>query len=249
MNLKIDAFTLCGPVRRINQDGILLHQQIITDGGLDYDTRLTAENPCVIAVADGMGGHLGGEVASGMVLASLNQFASQLQGTYSEQELLKNIHEWSQDIHQKLKEHGQANPSLLDMGSTLTAVLFVSSLIFLIHAGDTKLFRFRNNYLVKLSQDHSLSALTNDPSVPKNIIVNAFGVRDKVQPDIINITGKVLPGDILILCSDGITDGIEEEELENYISTDKDPLSAFLVEKAISMGSSDNSTAIVIRIN
>jgi len=248
MKLKTDACTLCGPARRINQDALLINGTIITDG--DFTSEWEGENASLnaIAVADGMGGHQGGEVASRMVLAHLHQLCLQFDGHKEASSLVSSFTEWAGKTHHAIREYGRDNHEFFGLGTTLTALMFFSEQIFLIHAGDTKLYRLRNGFLVKLTRDHSLAEMTGDPTVSKNIIVNAFGAGERMQPDVEDLSKKIIPGDILLLCSDGITDGISEEELEAFMNQQMEFLSRSLVQKAIEMGSSDNASAIVIQI-
>ena len=248
MKLTINACTLCGPMRRINQDALLVNGTIVTDGDFvsDWDGLSASSN--ALAVADGMGGHLGGEVASRMVLAHLNQFCQQLE-QQQESSLIGTLSLWAGNTHQTLRQYGKDNPEFSGLGTTLTALLFFQEHIFLVHAGDTKLFRLRNGFLVKLTRDHSLAEMTGDPSVPKNIIINAFGAGERMLPDVENLSKKIIPGDTLLLCSDGLTDGIAEEELESYMNQQIQITSHALVQKAIEMGSSDNASAILIQIS
>lgn len=248
MKLSIDAYTLCGPIRSINQDALLVDASIFTNQGETCEVNLSHQPILAIAVADGMGGHKGGEVASRMVLAQTSQFVKTLSPGLDEQTIATMILEWMTQLHQTIKQHGLTHPDLSGMGSTLTALLFHPSGIFLFHAGDTKLYRLRNEMLVQLTRDHNLAGMTHNPLAPKNILLNAIGTGERVIPDIENLVNKILPGDTLLICSDGLTDGLTNNSLENIILTNPNQSAKTLVEAAINGGSSDNCSAITLTV-
>lgn len=248
MKLSIDACTLCGPIRSINQDALLVNTSIFTNQGETCEVNLSQQPTLAIAVADGMGGHKGGEVASRMVLAHTSQFVKTLSPGMDEQTIATMILEWMTQLHHTIKQHGLTHPDLSGMGSTLTGLLFHPSGIFLFHAGDTKLYRLRNGILVQLTRDHNLAGMSHNPLAPKNILLNAIGPGEKVVPDIENLAGKILTGDTLLLCSDGLTDGLTDNTIETLILTNQNISAKSLVEAAIQNGSSDNCSAILLTV-
>ena len=117
----------------------------------------------------------------------------------------------------------------------------------MINIGDSRLYRFREGILSQLSRDHSLSEMTNNPDAPKNIIVNSFGAGQKIFFDFEDISTRILDSDILLLCSDGLTGELTDEEIEPILCQ-PDSID-ILINQAKDHGGKDNISIIICEIN
>ncbi len=241
MNIHISSITLKG-AREKNEDRILLGEEIIKDGRKDLDIYISENGSYIIALADGMGGHKAGDVAAEMLLELLRNEILNLPPDLSESELIEEINKLAQNAHNYLLEESKKKPELEKMGTTLIAVLFYNNLAYFFNAGDSRLYRFRDGYLARLSKDHSVKALTG---LPSHALLNSFGAGKTVFIDLSKL--KLFENDILLLCSDGLTDTLTDDEIEKILGLSQDPLKD-LVTAAFERGSEDNISLIIIYI-
>lgn len=242
MELRITALTNTG-LRERNEDRILLGEEILTEGRKDLSILLKEETCYLIALADGMGGHNAGEIAAEMVLKLMAREVHTVPLGLSESALVEQIRSGAQKAHAQILEESQRNPSWAGMGTTLVAVLFYGGLAWYFSAGDSRLYRLRDGCLVQVSQDHSIKAVTGAPS---HGLLNSFGGGKKVfVVDVARV--KVLDGDVLLLCSDGLTDMVTDEEIEEILNTAEDPAEE-LVRSALERGGQDNISVVTIHV-
>lgn len=241
MELRITALTNTGRRER-NEDRILLGEEILAEGRKDLSILLDGDACYLIALADGMGGYNAGEVAAEMVLKLMAREVHSVPSGLSESTLLEQIRSWAQKVHAQVLEESQRNPDLAGMGTTLVAVLLYGGLAYYFNAGDSRLYRLRDGCLVQISQDHSVKAVTG---VPSHMLLNSFGGGKTVFVDCAHL--KLLDSDVLLLCSDGLTDMITDDEIEAILNTAQDPAKE-LVVSALERGGQDNVSAIVIHI-
>lgn len=248
MKLKINAVSDIGCVRTNNEDMILIGNETLRDKAESYEFDFeSSEYPFIIAVADGMGGRKGGEYASEIVLNEMNRAIRSLPIDLPLSELRSTLKNDIITTHKQLIEEGIKDPTKAGMGSTFIGVLFFQNSIFMINIGDSRLYRFRDGILTQLSRDHSLSEMTNNPDAPKNIIVNSFGAGQKIFFDFEDISERLLDGDILLICSDGLTGELIDEEIETIL-TKPDSLD-ILLNQAKEHGGRDNTSIIICRIS
>lgn len=247
MKLIIQAMSDIGNVRTNNEDMILIGRDWFRNDFKDYEFDFdNTEIPLLLSVADGMGGHLGGEYASEIVLREMSNIIGSLPGSHSVSELRNILGSGINQIHSQLLQEGLDNPERKGMGSTFVGVFFYMNLVFMISIGDSRLYRYREGILSQLSRDHSLSEMTRNPDAPKNIIVNSFGAGEKIFFDFEDITDRILQNDILLLCSDGLNNELSDEEIEDILLRDSDP--AILVKAAKNKGGRDNISVILCYI-
>lgn len=245
MKLIINAISDIGNVRQNNEDMILVGNEFLRDTFKNYEFDFeSSEQPFLIAIADGMGGHKGGAYASEIVLTEMNKVICNLKGKFSNEYLKDFLNERITAIHTKLLDEGANNLEKTGMGSTFVGVLFFQNSIFLINIGDSRLYRFREEILTQLSRDHSLSEMTNNPDAPKNIIVNSFGAGQKIFFDFEDISNRILHNDKILLCSDGLNSELEDDEIESLISDTLNPIR--LVSAVKSKEGNDNVSVIII---
>lgn len=210
-------------------------------------------------LADGMGGYNGGEIASKLATNSVKSYIeSNFNKIQHEKEdildLIKNAIEYANMIvYEKSKE----NEELENMGTTLEVCLIYNNKAFIGHIGDSRIYRIRKNIIRKLTVDHSyVQELVNDGTITKeeaihhpkkNMLMKALGCTPYVEPDI-TVKG-FLKDDVIVICSDGLTNMISEQEIYDTVIHNNTNTSDVLVNKANELGGYDNITVITIYNN
>lgn len=247
MKLNIKAICDKGRIRQNNEDMILIGNTIVRDSKIHIEKEISDINKIFFtAVADGMGGHNAGEIASELVLKEFSKRIELLESNLSEKELREKFQNWAKEIHHIVLEEGNKDINKKGMGTTLIGLLFYNVNIFYINVGDSRLYRFRNGYLMQISKDHSLQEITGNKTIPSNIIVNSFGGGDDIFIDF-ERSGKILNQDLFLLCSDGLSDMLTEDEIENILKQEKDPVDKLFLE-ALNKGGKDNISIVLIEV-
>lgn len=235
----------------------LLRSGSATDTGLvrSVNQDLAVETGTLFAVADGMGGHAGGEVAARLAVDTLTlAFGSKPSGVG----LSEAVNEANRIVH----EHSLDNPELRGMGTTMTAAALVNEdgrdVIALVNVGDSRSYRYHDGDLTQITVDHSLAeemVRTGEISESeaavhphRHILTRALGVADDVTVDLWRI--QPTRGDRYLLCSDGLTNELDAEQIAEVLATVPDPQVAadLLVRAARTHGGSDNITAVVVDV-
>jgi protein phosphatase len=204
-------------------------------------------------VADGMGAHAVGEMASAIAADLIPHTYQKLAAQGPELALKKAFDEANTNIHQR----GQQNREFQGMGTTSTALLLRPEGAWIAHVGDSRAYRIRANHVEQLSFDHSLQwelarrqqvSPDSIAGIPSNVIVRSLGPEESVQVDVEG-PHQVQPGDLYVLCSDGLSNQLSDQELGAICN--QLPLQEacqFLVDLANLRGGPDNITVIAIRI-
>ena len=240
--------------------------------GHNEDTFLVREDLGLYLVADGMGGHQAGDIASVMVRLSVADFFEvsahaswdgQFDGPEDDQlptegrRLVAAIRKANRDVHSAARENAVHH----GMGSTVVAIYLPADGddMFIAHVGDSRCYRIRDGELELLTRDHSLvnEALALDPSMseedlallPSNIITRALGMEAEVAVDV--RATKTRPGDTYLLCSDGLSGLITKDEITEALVLVDEPeeVCALLVALANEAGGYDNITALAVRVS
>lgn len=218
-------------------------------------------------VADGMGGHASGEVASGMALDTLREFfkatSADPEATwpykmdksrgYEENRLITGIKLANLRIH----ESAQREPKLRGMGTTIVTMVVIDEGVLIAHVGDSRVYRIRDGKMEQLTDDHSLlndyikmkrlteEEIANFPH--KNVIVRALGMKDTVKVD--TRLDHPQPGDLYLLCSDGLCGPVTDEEIFELASSTNDLKQgvARLIDRANANGGPDNVTVVICK--
>ena len=213
--------------------------------------------PPLFAIADGMGGAQAGEVASRLAAAVLNETALVEDGELSEERIAELIQEANRRVFQRAREDAAAS----GMGTTMTVALVdgVAGTVAIGHVGDSRAYRVRNGELEQLTEDHSLvnellksGKLSPEEAMShpqRSVITRAIGTEPDVDVD--TFTVDALPGDLFLLCSDGLTDMISDEEILGLVRSGESDLDAAvrgLVEAANTSGGGDNITVVAFQI-
>lgn len=245
--LEVSAGCNRGRIRQNNEDMLLVDHRCMRDGACAMEVRIGRNDRTVLAVADGLGGHASGEVASGMVIRSLLHFFFALPSRLVLRDLRLEFQGWLERIHREVNAGSRKDEICQDgMGTTLVALFFYEGKVFWINCGDSRLYRFRGEVLSRISTDHSLFEMTGR-KCESHIIVNCIGAgASSCYIDFKDITDYVFDGDCFMLCSDGLSDMCADEQLEVLLSGKSD--AGKLVDAALAGGGKDNISAIVVRI-
>jgi serine/threonine protein phosphatase PrpC len=229
MRVTVGAASDIGQVREGNEDSFLVEQPLFV-------------------VADGMGGHRGGEVASSLALDTIQSLFVRGQGS-----LVGQVEEANRAVF----ERSQADRNVAGMGTTLTAALVDGDRVQLAHVGDSRAYLFHDHDLSLLTEDHTLvhrmvmdgeiSEAEAEVHPHRSILTRALGVDGRVKVD--ESTIEVAPGDRVLLCTDGLTGMVGEEQIRTILdSTPGDAQGAVerLISEANRAGGVDNITAVVL---
>jgi protein phosphatase len=252
--VKACAKTDIGFKREKNEDSYL----ILDDESEFIDTKHYGR---LYALADGMGGHTGGEIASKMACKGMTDYYSKTKNDQGCTDYFRARLQYLQltlyDVHNKIIEYGQVIREYEDMGTTLSVLVLIKDRALIAHVGDSRIYRLRGNFLEQLTEDHTFAQifLQKGYITPKvasehpirHIVTQALG---KGIEDIFLKMEKVKRGDTFLLCSDGLHDMLSDVEIKNVLSKSyalKDKCNR-LIDKALEMGGKDNVTVIVIQV-
>jgi len=231
VKISVGAASDIGRVRERNEDAYLVHEPLF-------------------AVADGMGGHRGGNVASLLAMETLGSFRMPEQGAATA--LVEDI----KKANLRVMERGESDRDLRGMGTTITAVVAEDAKAHVAHVGDSRAYLFRDGNLLQLTEDHTLvqrmvreGKLTQEEAghhPQRSILTRALGVEDGLDVD--ELTLDVHPGDRILLCTDGLTSMVDDRTILRILQEEPDPQSAAdrLVEAANEAGGEDNITVVVM---
>lgn len=249
--IRCVQLTDTGRVREHNEDAI----------GADLDAGL-------LVLADGMGGYNAGEVASGIAVKTVLQLVGEAcrreerNATDAETRMMRQtivlrdaVARANKVIHQTAK----TQPQCAGMGTTIAACLFFDNRVSLAHVGDSRIYRLRRNRFEQLTMDHSLLQELVDKgyysqeeaqrSTSKNYVTRALGVEPIVQVEIQE--DEVQPGDVYLLCSDGLPDMVEDEDIHLTISTfsaNLETVGQQLIQLSNDHGGKDNISVILAQV-
>ena len=244
--ISLSAACRVGCVRANNEDMVLAYDRLIRSDACQTVFDSANSDRFVVAVADGMGGHKGGEVASETTLRNLQFFISDLPRKLSEADYREALSEWLQSINAIIESNGRSDPELTDMGTTLVGLFYYAGHYYSANCGDSRLYRLHDGRLQQLTTDHSLNNMTGQKK-HSNIITNCIGAGCKNSYfDFTDITALVCPGDCFLLCSDGLNDMVPDDIIERLLAEGVSANS--LCEEAIAAGGFDNVSACVLRI-
>jgi serine/threonine protein phosphatase PrpC len=248
--LRFWPVTDVGRVRDANEDSFLV------------DKKLN-----LYVVADGMGGHAAGEVASSMAVRTFRDAVARARdmlddfergtGSVSRKDILRLLEGAIQEACSAIHAEAQRDETKRGMGTTLTGLLIIGSRGFIAHVGDSRCYLVRQGSVHQLSEDHSLinellkrgrlSKEQIDKLQYKNAVTRAVGVYESVEGDTLDF--DVLAGDRFLLCSDGLHGYFEDAEYASlFDQIPEDQLSQRLVDLANERGGKDNITAVVVRV-
>ena len=232
-----------GNVREINQDYFYISNSL--------------DEVQLYILADGMGGYNGGEIASSLAVQTAksyieNNFKDIEKDRDSIIQLLASSMEYANMVvYEKSKE----NSELKGMGTTLEICLIYNNKVYIGHVGDSRVYRIRKQFIRKLTQDHSYvqklvkeGTITNEQAAhhpQKNMLMKALGCNAFVEPDV--MVKGFLKDDILIMCSDGLSNLVAQETIFEMASKNIEQATKDLVKLANDRGGYDNITVVIIK--
>jgi serine/threonine protein phosphatase PrpC len=207
----------------------------------------------VWAVADGAGGHQGGEIASGL----LRQALSMLPRSQDQAGLVSHVHAAVSNTHLELRRMAEARGPSVTMASTVVALIMRGDAYSCLWAGDSRAYRLRDGHMQQITHDHSLvqelvdsgkiTAAEADHHPHGNIITRAVGADDSLVLD--RITDRLVSGDRFLLCSDGLFKALSESEIAVLLAPGaQDTPTEAMIAAAVARSASDNVTAVVVDV-
>ena len=232
-----------------------------TDVGLrrqnNEDVFLVSPEFDFCLAADGMGGAAAGEVAS-EIFAQTALSVFSINPNRSEKDTLYRVQKAYHTANEKILEHVSSHPDHKGMGCTAELLAFFEDHFILGHIGDSRTYWLRNGELEQLTEDHTLvqqqfqegliseDEIRNHPM--RHVIFRAVGIREELTIDVLK--GKTRPADLFLLCSDGLCDMVEDEQIHEILCTDTDinHKTENLIESAKAAGGIDNITVVLVAI-
>jgi len=244
----------------------------LTDTGIkrtnNEDSFLVLDGKNIFAVADGMGGHSSGEIASRIAVETISEFFSK--NDISEDSTWPYAYDDNISFegnklktavavaNEKIQEYASEHPESRGMGTTVVAVQVIDSRLVLCHVGDSRCYLFRDGKLGALTSDHSwvneqvkLGLLSEEEAQRhpfRNVITKALGTKGEATAEINETTNR--EGDLLLLCTDGLNSMISDDEIAGIISKDSslEEKAKSLIEAANNNGGEDNITLVLVKI-
>lgn len=231
-----------GKAREINQDY--------------YSIPSPEDHLQIFILADGMGGYNGGEIASKLATESAKNYIETNfnQIEHTRDEILKLIRNAIEYANMVVFEKSKVQEELQGMGTTLDICFIYNNKIYIGHVGDSRIYRIRGEIIRKLTKDHSyVQQLVEDGKITreeanhhpkKNMLTKALGCTAYVEPDI--RARNLEKGDILLMCSDGLTNMVDDEVIYGMVRENPETASKILVDLANAAGGYDNITVVTI---
>ena len=204
-------------------------------------------------------GYNGGEIASSLATISAKKYIEEnfkniVPEKENIQDLIRRAMEYANEV---VFEKSKENQELEQMGTTLEICLIYGHKVYIGHIGDSRIYRIRKNIIRRITTDHSyVETLVKDGTITreeafyhpkKNMLIKALGCMDKIEPDI-TVKG-FLEGDILLMCSDGLTNMLQEEEIYSIVKEKENEACDKLIQRANELGGYDNISVIIISNN
>lgn len=242
--MNITAASRIGCVRRQNEDMILVGSHFIRDDMFSTQVNLTNLERYLLAVADGMGGHNRGDVASSDVLHNLQFFYHDMPAGANPSEFNEMIVGWLDGINNYIVSKGRADDQYKGMGTTLVGFAFYEGEFYSLNCGDSRLYRYHNGELIQLTMDHSLSNMMGEEK-RTSVITNCIGGGCSTSfIDVVRLTQDILIGDSILLCSDGLTDMLSNHRIASLLSMGVDAND--FCEAAMAEGGLDNISCCIV---
>lgn len=273
MEVEIHATTGIGPIRRGNEDDYLVlnlsdsafltKPKGLNEFLIQSERFEVNKNDVILAVSDGCGGRFGGEVASAMSVEIIRNMLTDkipnLENSFFEKELVEQLYHATIYANGRIYYECRINPDFNNSGCTLTATAISPKTVDFVQVGDSRGYLIREGKIHQITKDQSLANKLVDlgeisPEEAeihpfKHAILQALGAQNEIYPDVTRLIPK--RDDILLLCSDGLSNEVKNEELLQIIAENLDDLKnacKMLIQKASEHGGRDNITVILAKI-
>jgi protein phosphatase len=261
VRIKLFGRTDVGQVREHNEDNFIVADLTRKTRGLmeGERTQLVGPRGTLMGVCDGMGGAAAGEIASQLAVDIIYERMSDGDAPRDRDDIARRVMRSIEEAGAKIYQEAKADRTRRGMGTTSTIAALIDDYLFLGQVGDSRGYVLRNHKLVQVTRDQSLvnqlieaGQLTEEEAETfehNNIILQALGTSDTVQVDLTYV--ELRRGDVLLLCSDGLSGMVRADDLRETLDTIADPLEAckVLTERANQAGGHDNITCIVARFD
>ena len=238
VNRSVAYKTDVGGQREINEDSILVDE----DNG-------------IFLLADGLGGHQAGEVASELCVNTIHAYLKEKLGKVPEKAVQDLLLEAVSQAHDAVKKTAISNPNLLGMGTTIVIMVVRDHEAYICHVGDSRAYLVRAG-IKQITRDHSYTGhfendvLLKDGSFQKRspVLSQAIGTGVDIKPEINHI--RLLKGDVILICSDGLTDLLSNKEIEEITLRHENEINeaaGLLVNEANNRGGRDNISVILVK--
>jgi len=234
-----------GKVRNHNEDA----------GGIFYNLS----GQFLAIIADGMGGHQAGDVASQMATSIMEEQWNQKNKLHSPEETENWLSTVISEINHSIYSHGMQKEEFQGMGTTAVIAICTEEFLTIAHIGDSRCYMLSGTRFNQITEDHSLvnelvrsGQISKDDAEQhprKNVLLKALGTEELITPDMESMSWE--PGNKLLLCSDGLTNKVSDEELEDLISSEKkiEEIGGNMIQLANDRGGEDNISLIIIHYN
>lgn len=246
MKLEIHAVNDIGCSRTNNEDMMSVGGILLRDASLELPVEIDDESDSYfyILVSDGMGGHEKGEEASELLLKCISD--SFMNGRISPEDAEENLRKLVYEVSCTLNMRGIEENQERILGCTLTGVIWIGAKAYLVNAGDSRTYRLRSGILKQLTTDDTERGITGDENASK-LLLNAIGGGSHGRLTVEDITDRIMEGDTILVCSDGLTDMVDDEGIEEILCRNERPAES-LVETANRNGGADNISVIVAHL-
>ncbi|HAY21727.1 MAG TPA: Stp1/IreP family PP2C-type Ser/Thr phosphatase [Desulfobacterales bacterium] len=236
------------------------HSGMVTNHNEDFFSVLVDPHLSLVIVADGVGGHHAGEVASRLGVKVVQDFLANRLTRLEEEEITELLRQAFHEAHQEITRQADSDDKFAGMGTTMVLGLFQSGKLHLAHVGDSRAYLIESRGITSLTQDHSLVAsmvqsgmITSEEAKThhlRNIITQCLGCSEYTGPEIRTI--DLTNGDIFLFCSDGLTDMLDDKKIYKIVRRNSRKLpncADKLVAMANKNGGCDNITVVVVNYN
>ncbi len=269
VQIEVTGRTHPGRVRSNNEDNFLVARlakslRVLASSLDDPDALISTEEGHLLVVADGMGGAAAGERASALAVRTVEAFTLDalkwflhLEGS-EERELHAELRRALQRADRNVFKEALDDSKLEGMGTTLTMAYSFATDLYLVHAGDSRAYLLRDGKMEQLTHDHTLVQLLVDGGTlspedarhhrRRNVVTNVIGgPRPGVHAEVRKVTLR--DGDVVLLCTDGLTEPVRDPEIANVLreATDSESTCQRLIDLALARGAPDNVTVVVAR--
>lgn len=266
INIEFYGDTNVGKVRQNNEDNFLVvnladHDFYNIDNPIKEVISLDTDKELLIAVADGLGGALAGEIASQLTVDVVKEKLIELENIseFSQYPFYERLRLAVEMVNQVIIQHSLNNVQCTGMGSTFTGVSICKNYAYIAQVGDSRAYLIRDNQIIQLTKDQSLvgqlleaSYITEEEAENhhlRNVILQALGGQAHINVVITRVSLKV--GDILLVCSDGLTTSIKNQQILSLINDHLDlkTITENLITMANKQGGLDNITVVLAKVN
>lgn len=234
IEMRVGGLTDVGRVRKHNEDNIAL---------------LTPQG--IWVVADGMGGHAAGDVASAIIVEEMESLGMPVSAQDQRSRMLERLDR----AHLRILAHAQAN-GLSTVGATVAALLIFEAELTCVWAGDSRIYLWRQGKLTQLTQDHSevaqlvaagqMTEAEARTAARRNVITRAIGIGPKADPQL--VSGVAQPCDRFLVCSDGLTEHMDDHDIAALLANPAPPndIASALIRETLERGAKDNVSVIIV---